>query len=328
MKTKAKPPTAPTARTLLRPDEFAGSPREWLAEDVLVAGSPAVVAGGRVELTWFAADLAVSLATGSPFLGRFAARRRRTALCCYGSAFADVRAIVHAVATARGTDLAASELRLARQGPAFRSPAEGQAAVAEMRDEGVEVVILDPVQCALRAGERSETDTEVDRLATVGDAFLAAGITPVFAHGTRWPSDTPRLTDLGALGLRDYARQWVLLDRPASAKKAGSGTFRLTASGFAGHAGEWCVKANPGRLQPNFGGLKWDVAVTDDPGRSDEPRRGGMVATAEDVETIYAELEATAAAKRGQRLTGGKAATPAQPGSPAGKASSTAFSFA
>jgi len=68
-------------RTLLRPEEFADTQREWLAEGVLLAGSPAVLAGERIGLTWFAADLAVSLATGTSFLGHFPVpRRRRTAL--------------------------------------------------------------------------------------------------------------------------------------------------------------------------------------------------------------------------------------------------------
>ncbi|MFO0911299.1 MAG: AAA family ATPase [Isosphaeraceae bacterium] len=142
-------------RTLLRPEEFADTQREWLAEGVLLAGSPAVLAGERIGLTWFAADLAVSLATGTSFLGHFPVpRRRRTALYVCDTAYADVRGVVHAVAKSRGADLGDSELRLGRQGAAFRTRSQWEKVVNETREAEVEVVVIDTIRGALSCTAR------------------------------------------------------------------------------------------------------------------------------------------------------------------------------
>src|SRR4051812_16710172 len=70
-----KPDAPPAARfELLDSAEFATGnyQPEWLVEGVLVRGQPAVVAGpSKCMKTSALVDLAVSLATGTPFLGRF-----------------------------------------------------------------------------------------------------------------------------------------------------------------------------------------------------------------------------------------------------------------
>lgn len=309
-KMKAEKPDGPTNRILLRPDEFTvDSRREWLAEQVLFAGSPAVMAGGRMDLTWFAADLAVSLATGTRFLGRFAIpRRRRTAFCSYALPFSDVWSVARAVAAAHGADIGSSELRLPRRWLPFRTRAERQAVVSEMRGEGVEVVILDPIQAALRTGEQwGETEPEVDRLPALGDSLLAAGITPVFTHGTRWSSSTPSYGDLAALNLRDYVHQWMLLYRSGPGSASGTGTFRLAAGGHVGHDARWNVTAKAGPVGPGSDELRWEVAtadVTDFTGKTPWP----AAATDHGLDQIYVDQDEPMVANRGNRLTnrGGK----------------------
>src|SRR5262245_6344007 len=77
---------------------------DWLAEGVLAAGQPAVIGGPAKSLkTSLAVDLAVSLGTGTPFLGRFKVpRRRRVAVMAGESGRAGLQALAQRVAKAKG----------------------------------------------------------------------------------------------------------------------------------------------------------------------------------------------------------------------------------
>jgi len=152
---RSKDAVPEAARTLVGPAELAAAVRrEWLVEGVLLAGTPAVVAGGRVELTRLAVDLAVGLATGTSFLGKFPVpRRRRVALYCCDADPADVAEQARLVAAARGADLAAAWLHWGRRVPAFMTRAGWEVTVREVREAGAEVVVIDPVVRALRTGD-------------------------------------------------------------------------------------------------------------------------------------------------------------------------------
>src|SRR5438270_10596860 len=82
---------------------------EWLAEGALVAGQLGVIGGPKKSLkTSVAADLAISLATATPFLGRFAVpKARRTALFSAESGGAALRETAQRVCAARRVALPA-----------------------------------------------------------------------------------------------------------------------------------------------------------------------------------------------------------------------------
>ena len=287
------------------PGEFAAPRRDWLVEGLLRPDRSVVLAGGRAELTMLAIDLAVSLGTGTPFLGYFAAPRRRTALCCYGTNYEDVLDIAEAVAADRGKDFASGAAQVAEQEWAFRTRAERQEVVDQMRAEGVEVVILDTIRCALGTRDGGGSEPRADCLPAVIDAFLDAGVTPVLTNGMQCPV-TPRLDALTFLDLRRLVRQWAFFGRDERRGMRGPDAYRLTAGAGSGDGRTWDVRANPGRLRSDDGSLKWKVAVLDGSVPPDESRGMSMVATREDADTIDAESEAEVRANRGLRLKGDK----------------------
>jgi hypothetical protein len=300
MKTKANTPAAPTAGTLRRAAEFDAPRREWLVEGALLAGSPAVMAGGRVELTHFAVDLAVALATGTPFLGHLPVpRRRAVALYCCDDEPANVLTQAELVAAYRDTRLARADLLLGEQAPALGTRAGLEAAVAEARDAGVKVVIIDPIVRALRTGgdPRAPELFEPDRLVAVGTAFRDAGMTPVFTHRIAWTKQAPGIEGVSYAGLNDHARQWLLVSRLLPPNRHGRGAFRLTAGGVAGHAGAWDVRVGDGQLYRDFGGRTWNVTVTEHADAPVSAEGVRVAATGDDRRQGYEET-ATPKAKR------------------------------
>lgn len=302
-----QPKASLVSRTLLTPtDLVAANPREWLAQEVMLAGSPAVIVGRRIELTWFALDLAVSLACGTPFLGRFAVPRpRRIAVYTYGMDFADVRSQVNAIAMARGADLATSGLHLGKRGPSFRSRSDYVEVLTELKGEGIEAVLINPIREAIRTGQSNgHPESEADRVVALGNALLESGITPIFTHVNWEKTHGLKLADLSYAGLRDYVGQWMMISPLGSVKMYGPGAYRLGAFGFGGQAGQWVVQVADGRLNKDFSGRRWEVVVTDESHRTEQPAIRNQIVTAEDVRRAHEEEAVTQAEKRNAKKYG------------------------
>jgi replicative DNA helicase len=258
--------------------EEADYPSDWLVEGILMAGQPGVIGGPQKTLkTSLMVDLAVSLGTGSPFLGRFPVpEARRVAVISGESGAAALQDLARRVARARKVALD-EECRVIWS---FRLPRLGRiqdrkALRRSLREAQVDVVFIDPLYLCLLDGAKGLSAANLfdigPLLRKAGETCLAAGATPVFVHHSSKgaakqnmkPGAVPELADLAFAGVAEYVRQWLLLAR-REPFQPGSGVHRLVmaAGGSAGHSGCWNLEVDEGSGNGK-GGRRWQVRVGD-----------------------------------------------------------------
>jgi hypothetical protein len=265
--------TAPEQRrlALMSLEELAAKPPalNWLVDGVAVKGQPLVVGGPTKTLkTSLALDLAVSLATRTPFLGRFPVpRRRRVAVFSGESGKATIYETLTRILEAREEAVESRDLLCGFRLPKLSRPADRAELRKLLKAEGVEVVVIDPLyRCLL--GDRKLSGANLYDVGTAlgetADACADAGATLVLVHHTikaAAKAGTATLTDLAFAGVAEFARQWLLVNR-ASEYRPGSGVYDLVLSvgGSAGHSSRWRVGVEEGTGGP--GKRDWKVKVS------------------------------------------------------------------
>jgi replicative DNA helicase len=254
-------------------------PRDWLIQGVLMSGQPGVLGGPPKTLkTSLAVDMAISLGTGTPFLGHFPVpAARRVAVISGESGEAALQNMARRVARARMVSLDSEcDVLWSSRLPRLGSIRDRKALRKSLREEEVEVVFLDPLYLCLVDGARGLSAANLydvgPLLRRAGEACLAAGATPVFLHHCTMtaakqnskPGTAPTLDGLAFVGVGEYVRQWLLLAR-RQPFRPGSGEHHLVMAvgGSAGHSGCWslyvneCVSAGDGKER------RWHVCVSD-----------------------------------------------------------------
>jgi hypothetical protein len=248
----------------------------WLVKKVLVSGQPALVGGPKKCLkTSILVDLALSLGSGTPFLGKFDVPRKvRVAVLSGESGEVTVRETAQRVARTRDVRLADCDVMWGFDLPRLGVPADVAALVSALRAGRIEVVIIDPAYLCLLAGSPElqannmfQTGPILSRIAV---ACRDVGATLVLAHHTKKENAMQRtmtgepleLDDLAYAGFQEFARQWLLVNRRVR-YEPGTGSHRLwlNVGGSAGHSGLWGLDVDEGQLGMDFGGRRWSVRV-------------------------------------------------------------------
>jgi AAA domain/Bifunctional DNA primase/polymerase, N-terminal len=271
---------------------------EWLVRRLLVRGQPVLLGGPHKSLkTSFVVDLALSLGTGTPFLGMrgqtdnapgsvFEARVGggqvvqgfqvprpvRTAVLSGESGEAVLQETARRVCAAKGVDLAAADVLWGFRLPQLASPDQCDALAEGLEQHKVEVLLVDPIYLCLLAGIDAKGIDAANLfqmgplLLAVAQTCLAVGCTPALVHHTRKNLNAPfeplELEDLAFAGVQQFARQWLLINRREKFEP-GTGLHKLwlNAGGSAGQSGLWALDVDEGVIGDDFTGRRWGVAV-------------------------------------------------------------------
>lgn len=244
---------------------------EYLIDGLLVRGQPGVIAGPKKTLkTNLSIDLALSLAEGGLFLGRFNVPEAvRVGVMSGESGAATIQETALRIAAAKGRPLAQYENAIWCFDVPQLDSAQHMAALGDfIAEHQLEVLILDPTYLMmLGLGDDAGNLFVVGRfLKSLGELAQRTGCTPLLCHHLRKtraePYEPPELEEIAWAGFQEFVRQWVLLGRRKRYDPADGGHHELWMSvgGSAGHSGLWALNIDEGTRQ-DPGGRRWEVEV-------------------------------------------------------------------
>lgn len=217
---------------------------EYLISWLVVMGQPLLIAGPKKALkTSLVVDLALSLATGLDFLGRFRVNRRAGVLVMTGeSGMATIQETALRVADAKGISLAeVDDLHWCEQVPRFDDAEDLDWLRRRLEETGATVVVVDPAYMTMSGADAGNLFVQGSTLKRVNDLCQEMGAMLVLVHhlkkGVADPYEPPELESIAWAGFQEWARQWLLLGR-REPYEPGSGEHRLwlSSGGSAGHS--------------------------------------------------------------------------------------------
>jgi hypothetical protein len=270
--------------------------RTWLVDNILVADEVALWAGPRKTLkTSIAVDLALSLATGKPFLDRFTVPQAVRVMFLSGeSGRSTIRETALRIAAHKGiADVSALEVLWGSHLPAVsyeeipatyptgyrwsvrigdREYKEGRGVGLPMkevvRDYAPRVVIIDPLYITLA----SKCHINASSLFEMGPPLAALAkachpATPILLHHSTKelrPGQVMALEDAAFAGCQEFARQWFLVNRRRVFKPDQEQDVHelvVLYGGSAGHNGTFALDVDEGKQTRDLRGRVWKPTV-------------------------------------------------------------------
>jgi len=242
---------------------------EYLIDHILVAGQPAIIAGGKKCLkTSLIIDMGISLAMGGFFLGKFKVNRAaRVGIMSGESGMSTIQETARRIAHVAGYSLAdiGSGLIFTESLPLFGRLDHEDALRQFILNDELEVLFIDPCYLCMPGGDAGNLFAQGELLRGMAEVCRETGTTMILCHHTRKtkidPFAPPELEDIAWAGFQEFCRQWLLVGR-RERYEPGTGDHRLWLSvgGSSGHGGLWAVDVSEG-TRDSIDGRYWQVDV-------------------------------------------------------------------
>ena len=236
----------------------------YIIDDILVEGECCLLGGASKTLkTSIALDMAVSIASGKPFLDKFEVLEKRNVYVISGESGAlTLMNSLSAIMESKGVnaDELGNRVQVCCNLPQLTSMDDQTALVRELADTECNVVLVDPLYMCMKVGGDASNVYEMGQvLQPILQRFCNAGITPVLLHhfrkaGSKDYGEAPELLDFSQSGVAEAARQWLLLKRRGSYQSDGNHELWFTYGGSAGHQGAGVLDIHNGTQRT---GIKW-----------------------------------------------------------------------
>ncbi len=240
----------------------------FLIEDALAQGEPAIIGGASKTLkTSLCLDACISLATATPFLGKFAVRQKyRVAVFSGESGTRVLRETSQRIARAKGIDphVVQGCIQWTERLPSLSDPISLKLLARELRKRQIDVVFLDPLYLILGGDDHGNVFKQGERLRQIKDA--CEGTTPLMLHHNTKASTKsfkpPTLNDLSQAGFSEFAAQYFLLGRRSAYIPRATHELWLQIGGRAGHGSLNHLDVYEGDKR-DPGGRVWHVSLKD-----------------------------------------------------------------
>ncbi|WP_298863727.1 bifunctional DNA primase/polymerase [uncultured Gimesia sp.] len=244
---------------------------EFLINGVLTRGQPCIMAAQKKCLkTNIAIDMAVSLATGTHFLGKFPVPIPvNTAVVSCESGEPTLQETFRRVTKSKNLLPSNVEnLHFCFDTPSLQNAIDVNFIRQTIEELEIEVLFIDPVYLCMSLGDSASNLFSVgEKLKPLSNLVQETGCTIILIHHTRKTRDgkdwnEPQLEEIAFAGFQEFARQWVLLGRRDAYKPDIPGHHKLhfVAGGSAGHSQAWALDINEGSID-DPGGRIWDVRL-------------------------------------------------------------------
>lgn len=243
----------------------------FIIKGVLVEGQPCVIGGlSKTLKTTIAVDLAVSIGSGTPFLGKFPTTQKRVGVWSGESGAATLKDAARRIAEARG--ITAANVDWSHDLPKLSRIDHLQWLEQVIEERGIEVAIIDPLYLSLlsaanagQAGNVFAMGSALEPLTAIGQR---TGCTIIALHHFKRSAamdtgEPASLEMLSQAGIVEWCRQWILLARRSAYSSDGLHELWLRCGGSAGHASFWALDVDEGVIDPEtLEGRHWHVQVS------------------------------------------------------------------
>lgn len=241
--------------------------QEFVVENLMVLGEPMIIGGAAKSLkTTISLDLALSISTGTPFLGNDqyqVSKARRVAFISGESGETTLQRNLLAMTSSRGLDpRSLTDLLMGFRLPKLDDPDQVDDLIEQLIEADTHIAIIDPLYRSLRVGDSASNVYSMgERLEFIAEKIHRANITPILCHHFRKQGksygEAPELEDLSQSGVAEFGRQFILLKKCKEYLQDSHHTMWLSYGGSAGHQGLRIIEAFTGDHKQ----AAWNVSV-------------------------------------------------------------------